>query len=37
MNTYNKGFDIMLYAFISKGVLEQLVNCFNEAATGISS
>ena len=27
----------IIHAFITQGVLEQLVNCFNEAAEGICS
>ena len=35
MNIWSISIDIMFYAFITQCGLEQLVNCFNEAAESI--
>ena len=32
MNIWSISIDIMFYAFLSQNMLEQLVNCFTEAA-----
>ena len=32
MNLWSISVDIMFYAFLSQNMLEQLVNCFTEAA-----